>query len=161
MEIQNTLAELIIDFIYTTSLVSGQSGKQLDIPDDIIAEFRHYITPDAVNTIPHYVRVLFRHYCLTNDTPRFEGIEKVRRSSMSPKLSKLILSTKARGTSGDWAQISSTATSKALSDRNSYPTFYRTVPSDAIQARGIINLCLIFQWNSIGVIHVNELSPQK
>lgn len=92
---QNTLVELIVDFIYATSLVDGHGLDIESIPDDIRPEFRRYATRYDAHSIPHYVRVLFRHYCLNNGAPRLDGIEQLR-GSMSPKLSKLILSPKKK-----------------------------------------------------------------
>ncbi len=56
----------------------------------------------------------------------------------------------------DMGQISSTATSISLSDTSAYPYFYRTIPSDALQAQGIILLCEEFNWTKIAVVHVSD-----
>eukprot|EP01083_Nonionella_stella_P043741 118040_1 len=53
-------------------------------------------------------------------------------------------------------QISASATSIALSETSKYPYFYRTVPSDALQAEGIILLCSTFNWTTIAVVYVND-----
>eukprot|EP01084_Bolivina_argentea_P177958 307696_1 len=53
-------------------------------------------------------------------------------------------------------QISSSATSIALSDTNKYPYFYRTIVSDVLQANGLIILCNTFNWTSIGIVYVND-----
>eukprot|EP01084_Bolivina_argentea_P278943 476775_1 len=50
----------------------------------------------------------------------------------------------------------SVATSITLSQTNKYPYFYRTMPSDALQAEGIILLCNTFNWTSIAVVYVND-----
>eukprot|EP01083_Nonionella_stella_P001232 3601_1 len=54
-------------------------------------------------------------------------------------------------------QISSGATSISLSDTSKYPYFYRTIPSDALQARGIILLCNEFNWTKIAIVYVNDV----
>lgn len=43
-----------------------------------------------------------------------------------------------------------------LSDRNAYPTFYRTVPSDNAAALGIVKLFFRFNWTTCTVIYQND-----
>ena len=57
----------------------------------------------------------------------------------------------------NWAQISSYATSVALSDRTKYPTFYRTIADDSLQAAGIVGMLQHFEWTNIAVVYVNDL----
>eukprot|EP01084_Bolivina_argentea_P258488 435790_1 len=52
--------------------------------------------------------------------------------------------------------ISSSATSVSLSNTKKYPYFYRTIPSDSLQAQGLILLCNEFGWTTIGVVYVND-----
>ena len=52
----------------------------------------------------------------------------------------------------DWAQISSSATSSELSEPK-FSAFYRTVPSDDIQAKAIIWLCYKYNWSRIAVVY--------
>ncbi|CAF4722501.1 unnamed protein product, partial [Rotaria sp. Silwood2] len=52
--------------------------------------------------------------------------------------------------------ISYTATDPELSDRNAYPTFYRTVPSDATAALSIVELFKRFNWTSCIIIYQND-----
>ena len=56
-----------------------------------------------------------------------------------------------------WAQISSSATSILLSDNNKYPTFYRTISDDSLQAAGIVEILKYFQWTKVAVIYVNDV----
>eukprot|EP01084_Bolivina_argentea_P180630 312074_1 len=49
-------------------------------------------------------------------------------------------------------QFSSTATSTFLSD---YPQFFRSVPSDDLQANALIQLCAYFGWKNIGIMYMN------
>ena len=56
----------------------------------------------------------------------------------------------------NWAQISSSASSIQLSDDKTFPTFYRTVPADDIQAQCIIKMCLYFNWTKIGILYYND-----
>eukprot|EP01084_Bolivina_argentea_P226475 382562_1 len=48
--------------------------------------------------------------------------------------------------------FSSTATSTFLSD---YPSFFRSVPSDDLQASAIIKLCKYFNWINIGIMYMD------
>ena len=50
-------------------------------------------------------------------------------------------------------QLSSGATSTFLTN---YPTFYRTIASDDIQAQALIEMCVHFGWDSIGVVHMSN-----
>ncbi|CAF2663929.1 unnamed protein product [Rotaria sp. Silwood2] len=52
--------------------------------------------------------------------------------------------------------ISYTATDPELSDRNAYPAFYRTVPSDATAASSIVELFKRFNWTSCIIIYQND-----
>ncbi|CAF4780718.1 unnamed protein product [Rotaria sp. Silwood1] len=52
--------------------------------------------------------------------------------------------------------ISYAATDPDLSDRNAYPAFYRTVPSDNAAATAIVKLFLRFNWTSCIIIYQND-----
>ncbi|CAF1568309.1 unnamed protein product [Adineta steineri] len=52
--------------------------------------------------------------------------------------------------------ISYSATDPDLSDRNAYPAFYRTVPSDNTAAFAIAKLFIRFNWTSCIVIYQND-----
>jgi ABC-type branched-subunit amino acid transport system substrate-binding protein/ABC-type amino acid transport substrate-binding protein len=52
--------------------------------------------------------------------------------------------------------VSYAATDPDLSDRNTYSTFYRTVPSDEATAVAIAQLFLQFNWTSCIIIHQND-----
>ncbi len=52
--------------------------------------------------------------------------------------------------------VSYAATDPDLSDRNAFPTFYRTVPSDNIAAVAIAQLFLRFNWTSCIIIYQND-----
>jgi ABC-type amino acid transport substrate-binding protein/ABC-type branched-subunit amino acid transport system substrate-binding protein len=52
--------------------------------------------------------------------------------------------------------ISNSATDPDLSDRNTYPAFYRTVPSDNIAALAIVDLFNRFNWTSCVIIYQND-----
>ncbi|CAF1369107.1 unnamed protein product [Rotaria sordida] len=52
--------------------------------------------------------------------------------------------------------ISHAATDPDLSDRNAYPAFYRTVPSDNTAALAIVKLFIRFNWTSCIIIYQND-----
>ncbi|CAF3619115.1 unnamed protein product [Rotaria sp. Silwood1] len=52
--------------------------------------------------------------------------------------------------------ISYAATDPELSDRNAYPAFYRTVPSDNAAATAIVKLFIRFNWTSCIIIYQND-----
>ncbi|KAJ1080392.1 hypothetical protein NDU88_000606 [Pleurodeles waltl] len=49
-------------------------------------------------------------------------------------------------------QISYSASSPLLSDRNEFPSFFRTVPSDDYQSCGLAQLLLHFEWTWVGLL---------
>ncbi|XP_053319874.1 extracellular calcium-sensing receptor-like [Spea bombifrons] len=55
-----------------------------------------------------------------------------------------------------YPQISYFSTSPLLSDRVKFPSFFRTVPSDAFQSRGLAQLVLRFGWMWLGLVAVNN-----
>ncbi|CAF1174440.1 unnamed protein product [Didymodactylos carnosus] len=52
--------------------------------------------------------------------------------------------------------ISYSATDPDFSDRNAYPAFYRTVPSDNAAASAIVKLFIRFNWTSCIIIYQND-----
>ncbi|XP_069816778.1 extracellular calcium-sensing receptor-like [Dendropsophus ebraccatus] len=55
-----------------------------------------------------------------------------------------------------YPQISHLSTSPLLSDRRKFPSFFRTVPSDVFQAKGLAQLVLQFGWTWIGLLAVDN-----
>ncbi|XP_056425665.1 extracellular calcium-sensing receptor-like [Hyla sarda] len=55
-----------------------------------------------------------------------------------------------------YPQVSHFSTSRLLSDRNKFPSFFRTVPSDAFQSQGLANLVLHFGWTWVGLVAVDN-----
>ncbi|XP_075715687.1 extracellular calcium-sensing receptor-like [Rhinoderma darwinii] len=51
-----------------------------------------------------------------------------------------------------YPQISHLSTSSLLSDRTQFPSFFRTVPSDAFQSKGLAQLVLHFGWTWVGLV---------
>ncbi|XP_040272582.1 G-protein coupled receptor family C group 6 member A-like [Bufo bufo] len=51
-----------------------------------------------------------------------------------------------------YPQISHLSTSSLLSDRTQFPSFFRTVPSDAFQSKGLSQLALHFGWTWMGLV---------
>ncbi|XP_073510933.1 extracellular calcium-sensing receptor-like [Phyllobates terribilis] len=52
----------------------------------------------------------------------------------------------------EWQMISYFSTSPILSNRNLFPSFFRTVPSDMFQSRGLAELILYFGWTWVGLL---------
>ncbi|XP_069816694.1 extracellular calcium-sensing receptor-like [Dendropsophus ebraccatus] len=55
-----------------------------------------------------------------------------------------------------YPQISHLSTSPLLSDRTKFPSFFRTVPSDVFQSRGLAQLVLQFGWTWIGLLALDN-----
>ncbi|XP_075434374.1 extracellular calcium-sensing receptor-like [Ascaphus truei] len=55
-----------------------------------------------------------------------------------------------------YPQISHFSTSSLLSDRTQFPSFFRTVPSDAFQSHGLAKLVLHFGWTWVGLVAIDN-----
>ncbi|OCT90635.1 hypothetical protein XELAEV_18019252mg [Xenopus laevis] len=53
-------------------------------------------------------------------------------------------------------QISYYSTSSLLSDKTQFPSFFRTVPSDDFQSRGLAQMVLHFKWKWVGLVASND-----
>ncbi|XP_078524824.1 vomeronasal type-2 receptor 1-like [Lissotriton helveticus] len=53
-------------------------------------------------------------------------------------------------------QISYSASSSLLSDRNQFPSFFRTIPSDDFQSRGLAELVSHFGWTWVGLVATDD-----
>ncbi|XP_069072210.1 extracellular calcium-sensing receptor-like [Pleurodeles waltl] len=54
------------------------------------------------------------------------------------------------------SQISYFSSSPLLSDRNQFPSFFRTIPSDNIQSLGLAQLTIHFGWTWVGIIATDD-----
>ncbi|XP_053319877.1 extracellular calcium-sensing receptor-like [Spea bombifrons] len=55
-----------------------------------------------------------------------------------------------------YPQVSYFSTSSRLSDRTQFPSFFRTVPSDKFQSKGLAQLVLHFQWTWVGLLAIDN-----
>ncbi|XP_044132793.1 extracellular calcium-sensing receptor-like [Bufo gargarizans] len=55
-----------------------------------------------------------------------------------------------------YPQISHFSTSRLLSDRTKFPSFFRTVPNDIFQSQGLAKLVFYFGWTWVGLVAVDN-----
>ncbi|OCT90630.1 hypothetical protein XELAEV_18019247mg [Xenopus laevis] len=55
-----------------------------------------------------------------------------------------------------YPQVSHSSTSPLLSNRQTFPSFFRTVPSDAFQSKGMAKLVLHFGWTWVGLLALDN-----
>lgn len=133
---------------------------QITNPDNIFYNYEFNLLPlDAAGDSVTAMKYAFQLLAHENKLIRFEN------SSYREVTIPLILGTPWSSLSAiaspilggfNFGQISSATTSVELSDSENFPYFYRTVPSDNVQAEAIIKLCTLFDWNTIGIMYVND-----
>ncbi|KAI5611330.1 extracellular calcium-sensing receptor [Silurus asotus] len=52
--------------------------------------------------------------------------------------------------------VSYFATCSCLTDRHQFPSFFRTIPSDAFQVRAIVQILKRFSWTWVGLVYSND-----
>ncbi|KAM4566690.1 extracellular calcium-sensing receptor-like [Odontesthes bonariensis] len=114
-----------------------------------------YQIHDSCASVPVAVHVTFQ--LLNGQDPVFQTGENCSRSGMvmgvvgesgstpSISISRIIGSFNV-------PQVSHFATCACLSDKQQYPTFFRTIPSDQFQAEALANLVKHFGWTWIGAV---------
>ncbi|XP_029435552.1 extracellular calcium-sensing receptor-like [Rhinatrema bivittatum] len=55
-----------------------------------------------------------------------------------------------------YPQVSYFASSPLLSDKNQFPSFLRTIPSDTVQAQGMAQMVLYFGWTWVGLLSTED-----
>ncbi|XP_078524797.1 extracellular calcium-sensing receptor-like [Lissotriton helveticus] len=55
-----------------------------------------------------------------------------------------------------YPQVSPLSSSPLLSDRNQFPSFFRTIPSDDFQSRGLAQLVTHFGWTWVGIVAAED-----
>ena len=53
-------------------------------------------------------------------------------------------------------QVSYSASSSTLNNRDRYGYFYRTIPPDYLQAQAMVDLLIEFDWNLVSILHSNN-----
>ncbi|XP_078524838.1 extracellular calcium-sensing receptor-like [Lissotriton helveticus] len=60
-----------------------------------------------------------------------------------------------------YPQVSYFSTSGILSDRNQFPSFFRTIPSDESQSKGLAQLVINFGWTWVGLLAMDNDYGQR
>uniref|UniRef100_UPI00398F0A6B taste receptor type 1 member 3-like n=1 Tax=Pristiophorus japonicus TaxID=55135 RepID=UPI00398F0A6B len=58
-------------------------------------------------------------------------------------------------------QISYSASSNLFSDRTYFPSFFRMIPTDEVQAAAMVSIVEMFQWNWMAVIGTNDIYGRR
>uniref|UniRef100_A0A8C5PJ27 G-protein coupled receptors family 3 profile domain-containing protein n=1 Tax=Leptobrachium leishanense TaxID=445787 RepID=A0A8C5PJ27_9ANUR len=107
----------------------------------------HLVLKGALQVVTGYDRII----------PNYRCAGDVSLSSMiGPSVSThSILAPQTRGPHLDYPFISHYATSPLLSNKREFPSFFRTVPSDIFQSKGLADLVLHLGWTWVGLLAVD------
>uniref|UniRef100_A0A8B9L9K2 G-protein coupled receptors family 3 profile domain-containing protein n=1 Tax=Astyanax mexicanus TaxID=7994 RepID=A0A8B9L9K2_ASTMX len=87
--------------------------------------------------------------CALNQMPRVKVIIGPRYSEVALSVARLLALYMV-------PQISTSASAEALSDRQRFPAFLRTVPSDIHQTKALAKLMSHFKWDWVGVVYGDD-----
>ncbi|XP_073402823.1 vomeronasal type-2 receptor 1-like [Dendrobates tinctorius] len=107
----------------------------------------HYDLEGALQVLTGFRTVIPNYRCLL-DIP-LSGVVGTAVSSNSLQLAYVLGLFR-------YPQISHFSTSRLLSDKTKFPSFFRTVPSDAFQSQGLAKLVLYFGWTWVGLVAVDN-----
>ena len=57
-------------------------------------------------------------------------------------------------------EVSYSASSARLNNRDTYQYFYRTIPADDLQARAMVDIALHFNWTYVSIVYANDFYGQ-
>lgn len=112
----------------------------------------HFNTNNAANAVDHALAVARTGTC--------QGGEKAV-GVVGPAFSSMALITGAMAGLYQIPQVSASATSITLSDKNTYPYFLRTTPADDNAAEALVMVVQQFEWSRVCLIATNDEYGEK
>ncbi|XP_075692155.1 vomeronasal type-2 receptor 26-like [Rhinoderma darwinii] len=121
---------------------------------------------NANNAIDHTLQILsgptttVPNYCCNNHG-RCDVVTSLRLSALSHSHRTDRKKRRILHPAGEWGKISFGATDSHFSNKQIYPSFFQTLPSDQTQYLAIAKLLKHFSWTWIGVIASDDESGEK